>query len=272
MRKVHTVCYYCAEEFWDEEDLYRRCALKHLRKTPAAVESQPPTLVIQEIDSKDENSGKQEVSTEKKEEEKPKEKPQQQIDEGVCQVFDSKLAKFMKQLEDAEDFTGSKIVEQKTEDFLTKNVVRHNETVFECAVCTKKFMADHFVKKHITAKHPEKVETVQSKALEGQFLRNFFNDVKRSAYIQSWLDIPSRLIRDKEDKEKRPQKFNDRWEKSKGDYSNRPPSRSDKQPFKPPPKFSGATPTNVRPDPRPLRSYHDLDFPEEETEVKIDFE
>ncbi|KAL6071930.1 splicing factor 1 isoform X1 [Balamuthia mandrillaris] len=144
LRKVHSFCYYCAEEFEDEEELTRQCGEKHLRGNRGTHAAD-----IAEND-------------------------------WVAQL-DAKITSLLESPPDPDIYTGKKVVEEKTEEFLNDHVVKQDEEKYRCAIreCSKLFCGANFVKKHLRLKHSDLLKQAIEKATESQYFNNYMNDPRR---------------------------------------------------------------------------------------------
>jgi len=140
LRNVHFFCYYCAEEYDDEDDLQKRCPM-HLRASKRVDASGNEVQ---------QDSGSNWAAN---------------LDKKIADRLEKKLITNL-----------DTIVEKSLEDFYNENAVEKKAEKYKCGQCTKYFKGPSFVRKHISLKHIEKINEVKQKALEDQFYNNYFYD------------------------------------------------------------------------------------------------
>jgi len=143
LRKVHYFCYYCGEEYDDEDELNRKCE-KHLRGR------------------KKDSDMALEVTT----------------DQWAISL-DTKIKNRIHNPDNPDLYTGKIRLEAKMEKLYKKYIIKLDDEKYRCGLCNKLFMAENFVKKHIGLKHPEKILETKKKSLEQQFFENYCSDPKR---------------------------------------------------------------------------------------------
>jgi len=142
MRDVHNFCYYCGEEYEDEDELHRKCGHKHLR-------------------GKKKESDSVNVST-----------------DTWAKSLDEKIKNRLNS-DSIEVESGRKLTEKKLEKFSTSNVNRIDEEKYRCGICNKLFCGESFVRKHLSVKHPDQIEEVKKQAIIRQFSDNYTKDPKK---------------------------------------------------------------------------------------------
>jgi hypothetical protein len=75
--------------------------------------------------------------------------------------------------------SGEKKCEEFLEAFYNEKIVKDSAERFRCDVCAKMFKGPIFVKKHIAAKHPEKLEEIKEKAQDEQYYLNYLNHCEK---------------------------------------------------------------------------------------------
>jgi hypothetical protein len=75
--------------------------------------------------------------------------------------------------------SGERKCEEFLEAFYNEKIVKDSAERFRCDVCSKMFKGPIFVKKHIAAKHPEKLEEIKEKAQEEQYYLNYLNHCEK---------------------------------------------------------------------------------------------
>jgi len=131
VRKVHCYCYYCGEEFDDEEETLRKCGMKHLR-------------------------GKKNHDGE----------AMNVITDTWASALDQRIKQRLEHPENPDVVSGKNLLENKLDKFHKKNIVKIDEDKYRCGICSKLFSGDQFVRKHLNLKHAEEVEVIRKKALD----------------------------------------------------------------------------------------------------------
>jgi len=251
LRRVHFYCYYCGEEYEDEQDLKRKCGQKHLRGRRKESDAQ--------ID----------VAT-----------------DTWASSLDQKNEFRLKNPDAPDIYTATLALEKIESDFITAQTAKIAEDKFRCMICSKLFAADHFVKKHLTLKHEDKFSEVKKLAFDNQYFENYLNDPKKIQPPQtSSTNQPDRRNDRRNDRQGRNQWAN-RDERFPSRDFNTPKGRAQRggrAPFRGAgrdlstgrafdrPVHSLEPPPGVSADPRALREYVDLDAPPEEEIVHIDY-
>jgi len=141
LRRVHLFCYYCGEQFDDEDEMYRRCGSIHLRG------------------SKKEGAAKEAFAI------------------TWAASLDTKLAnRLAVSAQETLDVLIGKRLAQRMWEF---NIVKVADDKFQCKLCAKMFVGPEFVRKHLVLKHADKQAETDSKAREEQYFLNYINDPKR---------------------------------------------------------------------------------------------
>jgi len=91
--------------------------------------------------------------------------------------------------------SGVKRTDEMLETFYKDKIIKDSPERYRCDVCSKMFKGPIYVKKHISVKHPEKLEEIKEKAKEEQFFRNYLSHCDRLA-IQQEQEEKSREKRD----------------------------------------------------------------------------
>jgi len=254
LRKVHFFCYYCGEEFDDEEELNRKCGQKHFR-------------------------GKKNETN-----------PVNVATDAWANSVDTKLKAKLENPDNYKVATAQQLTDKKTTKFYNKYVNKIEEEKYRCGVCSKLFMGESFVRKHLSLKHIEDLELLKQKALDKQFFENYFNDPRRivpNTSQQTYL-LPSPIQRSQNRRggllpppihSMFPPAYippipsgqyytpQPTYRRGGGNRGNRGGYRGQRQNQ---PIGELEPPAGVTPDPRSLREYVDLDAPAEET-VQIDY-
>jgi hypothetical protein len=134
--------------------------------------------------------------------------------------------------------SGERKCEEFLEAFYNEKIVKDSTERFRCDVCGKMFKGPIFVKKHIAAKHPEKLEEIKEKAREDQYFENY----------QSHCDKIQDMNQDREkfkNAEAKPRidKDRDLRVRDTSDLRRRsrsPPNRSDNKRPRSPPRKGGS--------------------------------
>ena len=121
LRKIHGFCFYCCEIFDDERYLSTKCDYSHIYY------------------NNEEN-----------------------FDIDYSKTLDDKIHEFIDKIsiENTEDYKSLINQEEKIEKFLDKNIIQLTPEKFECNICQKKFISDHYMKKHINNMHKDKIKEV----------------------------------------------------------------------------------------------------------------
>ncbi|KAJ6654979.1 hypothetical protein lerEdw1_006450 [Lerista edwardsae] len=141
LRIVHSVDYYNASEYINEDEMPNRCGIIHVRGPL------PP---------------------------QPLAEWQKTCEEKLTPLFSVRES-----LSEEEALKmGKKDPEQEVEKFVTANTQELGKDKWLCPLSGKKFKGPEFVRKHIFNKHAEKIEEVKK---EVSFFNNFLTDAKRPA-------------------------------------------------------------------------------------------
>uniref|UniRef100_A0A0B7B5L3 Arsenite-resistance protein 2 homolog n=2 Tax=Arion vulgaris TaxID=1028688 RepID=A0A0B7B5L3_9EUPU len=146
LRLVHSVDYYNANEYPNEDEMPHRCGLMHARGTPPG-----STAKIVQND----------------------------VNEWISS-FEKKIKPFLEtthQISDTEAVQlGKKDPDAEVEKFVLANTQEISKDKWLCPLSGKKFKGPDFVRKHIFSKHQEKVEEVKR---EVKFFNSYLVDPKR---------------------------------------------------------------------------------------------
>ncbi|XP_012939682.1 serrate RNA effector molecule homolog isoform X3 [Aplysia californica] len=148
LRLVHSIDYYAANEYPNEDEMPHRCGIMHARGEPPG-----PTAKMTQTDV-NEWMG----SFEKKI------KP---FMEAALKISDTEAAQL-----------GQKDPDVEVEKFVQANTQELSRDKWLCPLSGKKFKGPEFVRKHIYNKHGEKVDEVRK---EVKFFNNYLVDPKRPA-------------------------------------------------------------------------------------------
>lgn len=145
LRKVHVFCYYCGGESDSVEELQRKCADFHVRKTEPYVQEETRGTKLDKNSSWAKN---------------------------LDQKIDLKL---MKPEEINMEKLGGKDIDKEIRRFVRDKVFREHEAKFKCGVeeCKKAFKGPEFVEKHVRTKHQEQLDRVRE---DVEFFNNYVRD------------------------------------------------------------------------------------------------
>lgn len=62
--------------------------------------------------------------------------------------------------------SGEKKCDEFLEIFYNEKIIKDSPERFRCDICSKMFKGPIFVKKHIAAKHPEKIEEIKDRVCQ----------------------------------------------------------------------------------------------------------
>eukprot|EP00743_Colponemidia_sp_Colp-15_P007137 GILK01007702.1.p1 GENE.GILK01007702.1~~GILK01007702.1.p1 ORF type:complete len:695 (-),score=89.24 GILK01007702.1:132-2216(-) len=183
LRRVHSFCYYCGEEFEDERVLAAKCAPAHIRSSSAATKK-----------TEEDTQGQTEGQTdEKKGEENGSISHFQQL----ADRLDHKIRKRIQThpvlpspLSD-EDPT----LLQQIDDFCRDMSQRLEDEKYRCKVpnCNKLFRGPDFVKKHINLKHTENLQELKNKLIEQRMMDAYLADphkITQSLHVAPGQPVP----------------------------------------------------------------------------------
>ena len=129
MRQIHLFCFYCGEEYDDEDELFKRCAHKHI------------------IGKK-----KEEFTTE------------ENIKLDVwANSLDIKIKQRIEHSDNPDIYTGKQRIENKLEKFYQTHINKIDDEKFRCTICGKLFCGENFVRKHIGLKHSDSIKQMREK-------------------------------------------------------------------------------------------------------------
>jgi hypothetical protein len=135
--------------------------------------------------------------------------------------------------------SGERKCEEYLEAFYNEKIVKDSAERFRCDVCSKMFKGPIFVKKHIAAKHPEKLEEIKEKALEEQYFQNYLQHCDK---IQD-MNQDREKLKNAEAKPRIDKDKDLRVRDTSTDLRRRsrsPPNRSDNKRPRSPPRKGGA--------------------------------
>lgn len=146
LRIVHSIDYYSANEYPNEDEMPHRCGIMHARGMPPGATAKITQNDVVEF----------------------------------TQIFENKLKPFLevneKILEEEAVKLGKKNPEAEVEKFVQANTQELAKDKWLCPLSGKKFKGPDFVRKHVFNKHAEKVEEVKK---EVAFFNNYLLDPKR---------------------------------------------------------------------------------------------
>ncbi|XP_055871422.1 serrate RNA effector molecule homolog A-like isoform X4 [Biomphalaria glabrata] len=146
LRLVHSIDYYSANEYPNEDEMPHRCGIMHARGTLTGSSAKIT---------------------------------QNDVNEWISN-FDKKLKQFLEvtqQITDTEATQlGKKNPDVEVEKFVQSNTQELSKDKWLCPLSGKKFKGPDFVRKHIFNKHQEKIEEVKQ---EVKFFNNYLLDPKR---------------------------------------------------------------------------------------------
>ncbi|XP_059158047.1 serrate RNA effector molecule homolog isoform X2 [Physella acuta] len=146
LRLVHSIDYYSANEYPNEDEMPHRCGIMHARGTPPG-----PTAKLTQND----------------------------VNEWMSS-FEKKLKPFLEASQQIPDTDatqlGKKDPDLEVEKFVQANTQELSKDKWLCPLSGKKFKGPDFVRKHIFNKHQEKIDEVKQ---EVKFFNNYLVDPKR---------------------------------------------------------------------------------------------
>ena len=159
LRLTHNVCYYCAREFFDEDEMHMICGRIHLR-------SNDTSAVVPGGDNGGEGVKKDDVIL----------MPQ-------ARAMMNEIDKFIRARKEVNipEVTGKHIREEKIAKFCEENSKVINGGIVSCLLCSKKFKGREFVNNHIVAKHQDHVALAIKKEMEDLLKKNYMCDPHRIA-------------------------------------------------------------------------------------------
>jgi len=157
LRFVHWFCYYCGEEYEDEDELLRKCGQTHWR-------GRKTTNTDLGMDANNDQ---------------------------WAQSLDQKIQLRINHPPDLNVLFGKNRVQRKLEELFEQHIIKIEEEKFRCGYCSKLFCGDNFVRKHINGKHMTEIEQAKNKALEKQYFENYLADPRRP--VPAFSPSPSGL-------------------------------------------------------------------------------
>jgi len=252
LRLVHSIDYYAANEYPNEDEMPHRCGIMHARGEPPG-----PTAKMTQADVT-----KWTTSFEKKM--KPFLETSSNITEGEAAQL------------------GRKDPDAEVEKFVQSNTQELSKDKWLCPLSGKKFKGPDFVRKHLFNKHGEKVEEVKQ---EVKYFNSYLSDPKRPSLPEhpSSRPKPPTPVAPPAPAEGRPDAYGSFTSPAYGGqgrspYGGGPQGYQNPSPFQvrdsrpPPTTFTPRTgPARVnnsrRSDPRQLLSYTDLDAPDGDGDI-----
>jgi len=146
LRRVHFFCYYCGEEFEDEDELVGKCGIVHLRGRKIENSSSNSTTNLT-VQTTFEN--------------------------------DNRIRSRINKPNNPDVYTGKQLIQQSKKEFFQKQIVKIEENKYRCSLCSKLFRGPAYVEKHLNLKHISEIEKIEVEALEEQFFLNYLNDPKK---------------------------------------------------------------------------------------------
>lgn len=179
LRLTHNVCYYCAREFFDEDEMHMMCGRIHLRGS------------IPNNNENNENNNNENSNI--------------NLNEDVTQspearMLMNEIEKFVKPRKkvDIPEVIGKHIKDEAINKFCDENTRTVKDTVVACLLCSKKFKGKEYINNHIISKHATELDGVVRKALEGLLKKNYMCDPHRIApeADSSAVPVPLRPYKD----------------------------------------------------------------------------
>ena len=172
LRKVHGFCYYCLKGFKDERNLTKKCDFLHLRHyVKLGKRDQAKNIDINSINIS-EDELKNAIEFDKF---FTKNLNDLLVDQEKINHIILLRPKYLMDDEIAVD----KLEEEKSE-FIKENSEQLDVEKFECKICTKKFLAYHFIENHMKNKHPDKMrEYANNNVIEFLMKENFNEDKEK---------------------------------------------------------------------------------------------
>ncbi|XP_052270807.1 serrate RNA effector molecule homolog isoform X2 [Dreissena polymorpha] len=144
LRIVHSIDYYSANEYPNEDEMPHRCGIMHCRGVPPSSKTTKKDL------------------------------------DDWLKSFETKIKPFVELQDKLDDEKakkmGKKDRDAEVEKFITANTQELAKDKWLCPLSGKKFKGPEFVRKHIQTKHGEKIEEVKQ---EVSFFNNYLIDPKR---------------------------------------------------------------------------------------------
>jgi len=154
LRRVHSFCFYCGDDYDDERTLAAKCGPQHIRNakriTRGMIDHEPQWSGSMNFEDKYVRAANERLSAGPRQHLSPKE---------------DELLKSMKQ----------QYAEKKT-------TIETEGSVYQCIIdeCNKRFKSAEFVHKHIHNKHADVLDKkFNSTRFEDMFRENYFNDPKK---------------------------------------------------------------------------------------------
>jgi len=120
--------------------------------------------------------------------------------------------------------SGERRADELLEIFYTDKIIKDNPDRFRCELCNKMFKGPVYVKKHISTKHPEKIEEIKEKAREEQFYRNYVT------HSDKLIENQAKAERERNDKKPKIDREKDLREKKAETRRKSPPRNNSKSP------------------------------------------
>jgi len=123
--------------------------------------------------------------------------------------------------------TGERKAAEFLESFYNEKIIKDSPERFRCEICSKMFKGPLFVKKHISVKHPEKLEEIREKAREEQFYRNYVSHCDKMVLVKEKEEREKKKEEERKLQEER-QKEREKREKERKEKREKSPDKKDK--------------------------------------------
>jgi DNA-directed RNA polymerase subunit RPC12/RpoP len=152
LRRVHSYCFYCGEEYDDERTLAAKCGPAHLRNTTRLPRVKMDTTAVWSISK--------------------------QFEDKYLRAADERIAKGPREIVPPTD---DPMLVQMKEQYVSKKITVVTEgSIYKCGNCDKKFKTSDFVFKHFLNKHSDVLDEKFNKVrFEGMMAENYHNDPKK---------------------------------------------------------------------------------------------
>ena len=176
LRVAHNVCYYCAREFFDEDEMHMVCGRIHLRATEQAEYHTAAAAAAGTV------AGSASTAPE-------------------FRALAKETDEFAepRKMVDIPAVTGKSLRNAATTAFCLNNSQNvPGATVIACKLCSKKFMNQEYTNNHIIGKHSEELAKALAKDTEGLLKKNYMSDPHRIApeADSSAVPVPLRPYKD----------------------------------------------------------------------------
>lgn len=155
LRLTHNVCYYCAREFFDEDEMNMICGRIHLRAGSGNADG--------------ENGGSL--------------KGDDVAQSPQARVMMNEIDKFIRARKEVNipEVTGKHIRDEKIPKFCEENSKVIGKNIVSCLLCSKKFRGKEYINNHIVGKHQDHVALAIKQEMEELLKKNYMCDPHRIA-------------------------------------------------------------------------------------------